>query len=111
VWGFEKLFGIPAGHTLRQVEPPESRESTRWEHEEYDSEGKLVAVYESWLRDKDALSFVKFSPNGWVLSISGRSPCLPPRRVPVGTGVAAPPVLPASDVGQQHGNREAAWTP
>ena len=53
MFAFEKAFGIPAGHTLRKVaSSPLARPSMtggwRWEHEEYDARGALVAVYESW---------------------------------------------------------------
>jgi hypothetical protein len=64
------------------------------EHEEHDTDGRLVAIYESWLRAAGDLAFVKYSPNGWVLSVSGRSPRLPPLKrsaVSVVTGTFAAP--------------------
>jgi hypothetical protein len=65
-------------------------------------DGELVAIYESWRRREDGhLAFVKYSPYGWVLSVSGRSPRLPHHRVPVSTLVSAPSALCAADVRQQ----------
>jgi hypothetical protein len=87
--GFEEAFGVPAGHRLRQVHPASraqaghrqaGAEARWWEHEEYDRDGRLVAVYESWKRASDGgagLAFVKYSPHGWVLSVSGRSARFP----------------------------------
>jgi hypothetical protein len=84
---FETTFGVPAGHTLRQVGPAPGAEPGvglgRWEHEEYDGDGRLVAVYESWPREGGGLGYVKYSPFGWVLSVSGRSTRLPPQRARV----------------------------
>ncbi len=92
---FERCFGVPADHTLRRSDLPSVAGArlglTRWEHEEYDKGGNLVAVYESWTRDGDSPAFVKYSPFGWVLSISGHSPRLPPRRARVRHVDAAPP--------------------
>jgi hypothetical protein len=53
VFAFEEAFGVPAGHTLREVASaplprPGMAGGWRWEHEEYDVRGALVAVYESW---------------------------------------------------------------
>jgi hypothetical protein len=81
---FEEVFGVPAGHSLRLAVPglgvaADSRAGL-WEHEEYDGDGKLVAIYESWPRAGGGLGFVKYSPYGWVLSISGRSPRHPPQK-------------------------------
>jgi hypothetical protein len=94
--GFEDAFGVPAGHSLRLVRSAASprvwacgragAEARWWEHEEYDEHGRLVAVYESWTQERDGggggrgLAFVKYSPYGWVLSVSGRSARLPPPR-------------------------------
>jgi hypothetical protein len=82
---FAEVFCIPMGHVLQQVRSaPVTRvpvRGPRWEHEEYDPRHGLVAVYESWLRDDGGLEFIKYSPHGWVLSVSGRSPRLPPLRV------------------------------
>ena len=79
---FEAAFGVPAGHALRQVRrAPDGAAGDGpgpWEHEEYDGEGRLVAVYESRPRRDGGLAFVKYSPHGWVLSLSGRSPRHPP---------------------------------
>ena len=80
---FETAFGVPAGHSLRLVRTAQSnmdRTARGWEHEEYDGDGILVAVYESWVREDGGLAYIKYSPFGWVLSLSGRSPHLPPRR-------------------------------
>lgn len=96
---FERVFGVPEGHSLRRAGVPprgERGDSPRgdpgdggpgpWEHEEYDAAGRLVAVYESRRGPDGALAYVKYSPHGWVLSLSGRSPRLPgrppPRRPP-----------------------------
>jgi hypothetical protein len=79
---FEAAFGVPAGHALRPVAsgPGAGAGDVRgpWEHEEYDGAGRLVAVYESRPRRDGGLAFVKYSPHGWVLSLSGRSPRHPP---------------------------------
>ncbi len=71
---FEEAFGVPGGHSLRLVRTALRGGDVReWEHEEYDRDGKLVAVHESWSCG-DALpvggrggGFVRHSPNGWVL--------------------------------------------
>ena len=81
---FEQVFGVPAGHSLRRVRPAAGGGAADgygpWEHEEYDRDGRLVAVYESRPRGDGGLAFVKYSPHGWVLSVSGRSPRHPPER-------------------------------
>ena len=91
---FEDIFDVPAEHSLQLVTgAPEVRAGRgvqRWEHEEYDSDGRLVAVYESWRREGASLTFVKYSPHGWVLSISGRSPRHPPQRSRLQPVPAAP---------------------
>ncbi len=90
---FERCFGVPADHTLRRSALPFGvggrLAPRRWEHEEYDREGHLVAVYESWACDADSLAFVKYSPYGWVLSISGQSPRFPPPKPRPRLGKAA----------------------
>jgi hypothetical protein len=74
---FEQHFRIAAGHWLREVRrTPRTgplRDTVEWEHEEYDADGRLVAVYESWTHGDDitVTSFVKYSPTGWVLLRSG----------------------------------------
>jgi hypothetical protein len=74
---FEQHFRMAAGHRLCEVRcTPRTgplRDSVEWEHEEYDADGRLVAVYESWTRGDDitVTSFVKYSPTGWVLLRSG----------------------------------------
>jgi hypothetical protein len=81
---FEQVFGVPSGHSLRRVRPAAEGGAGDgygpWEHEEYDHDGRLVAVYESRPRGDGGLAFVKYSPHGWVLSVSGRSPRHPPER-------------------------------
>jgi hypothetical protein len=90
---FERCFGVPADHTLRLSDlPPMTGVRLvlrKWEHEEYDKDGHLVAVYESWARDGDSPAFVKYSPFGWVLSISGQSPRFPPPKSRLRPGKAA----------------------
>jgi hypothetical protein len=90
---FEKCFGVPADHTLRRSDLPPVAGARltlkRWEHEEYDKDNNLVAVYESWKRDDDRLAFVKYSPFGWVLSVSGQSPRFPPPKTRVRLRTAA----------------------
>jgi hypothetical protein len=72
---FAEALGVPRGHVLRQVAPDpiegaaDSRRANRWEHEEYDGQGKLVAVYESWPRANGRLAFVKYSAQGWLLRV------------------------------------------
>ena len=91
---FEAVFGVPPEHSLRLVRAAPrggASEAREWEHEEYDSDGRLVAVYESWVRGDGDLAYVQYSPFGWMLSISGRSPRLPPRRARVRHVDAAPP--------------------
>jgi len=71
--GFEDIFGLSGGHVLRLAGYRRSGERLRrerWEHEEYDAEGRLVAVYESW-SVSDAASgqrvdggFVQYAANG-----------------------------------------------
>jgi hypothetical protein len=82
---FREVFDVAAGHVLRQVSSAPSTVARvgcpRWEHEEYDPQRGLVAVYESWLREDGGLAFVKYSPHGWVLSVSGRCPRRPPLKV------------------------------
>ena len=95
VWTFEEIFDVPVGHSLRLVPSgPEVRAGKgprRWEHEEYDTNGRLVAVYESWPREGACPAFVKYSPHGWVLSISGRSLRHAPQRVRIQrVGTASP---------------------
>lgn len=81
---FREVFGVPAGHSLRSVTSRSGADAKGspgpWEHEEYDGAGKLVAVYESWPREDGGIAFVKYSPNGWVLSISGQCPRRAPRK-------------------------------
>jgi hypothetical protein len=93
VFEFERCFGVPADHTLRRSDLPSVAGARlvlrRWEHEEYDRDGNLVAVYESWTRDGDSPAFVKYSPFGWVLSISGQSPRFPPPKMRARLGKAA----------------------
>jgi hypothetical protein len=82
---FDEVFSVPIGHVLRQVNSAPvagvRAGCPHWEHEEYDPQRGLVAVYESWLREDGGLAFVKYSPHGWVLSISGRCPRRPPLKV------------------------------
>jgi hypothetical protein len=89
---FEKVFGIPADHSLRLATPGRIKAADGpgpWEHEEYDGDGRLWAVYESWPREGGGIAFLKYSPYGWVLSISGRSPWHLPRRARVRQADAA----------------------
>jgi hypothetical protein len=102
LFAFEEAFGVPAGHTLREVASvPLARPGVaggwRWEHEEYDACGALVAVYESWACGGGEAArsgsghcggFVKYSPHGWVLRRSGT----PPRGIAehAGKGAATP---------------------
>jgi hypothetical protein len=85
---FEEAFGVPAGHTLREVRCPQRAPGPRrgvreWEHEERDGCGELVAVYESWTRGPvppatdgagGIVGWVKYSPHGWVLRRAGAPP-------------------------------------
>lgn len=85
---FDVAFGVPAGHTLREVRSSPracgpDRDIWEWEHEEYNARGVLAAVYESWTRDAAPsgaggpgaiLCWVKYSPYGWVLSRAGAMP-------------------------------------
>lgn len=90
----ENGFTVPVGHVLHQVGATLHRRTNggvweRREHEEYDHDGRLVAVYESWVPAAagplpkptgSSSSFVKYSPFGWVLGCS--------RNLVVGTAVA-----------------------
>jgi hypothetical protein len=81
VSAFEEAFGVPAGHVLRLVRiVRRGLGADVWEreHEEYDREGRLVAVYESWScggpspagREGGAGGrggFVKYAPDGRIL--------------------------------------------
>jgi hypothetical protein len=109
---FDEVFAVLGGHAPRLVRSARQPTPLIWEHEERDMDGELVAVYESWRRqDHGHLAFVKYSPYGWVLSVSGGSPRLPRRKVPVSTLMTAPSVLRAADVRQQRCDRAARWTP
>lgn len=47
----EKEFGIPEGHTLKQVKSSAKgsmAQDEEWEYEEYDTEGNLVGRYREW---------------------------------------------------------------
>ena len=78
---FENIFGLSGAHVLRLASYRRSGERLRrerWEHEEYDAEGRLVAVYESW-SVSDAASgrrvdggFVQFAANGDLVRRRGR---------------------------------------
>jgi len=82
---FKKLFGVPIGNALQWVKPQKEAKVIfgQWKHEEYDCDGGLVAVYECWKRKGSSFRFVKYSPYGWVLNISGRSPRLLPLKTRV----------------------------
>ena len=99
---FEEAFGLPAGHSLRLVHTALRGEAWEWEHEEYDRDGRLVAVFESWSRAAASPTggrggkggFVKYSPDGWVL---GRSDADVRRRAQAGEeGVLSPMTQPPS---------------
>jgi hypothetical protein len=88
---FEETFGIPAGHSLREVRSAPCRRPAgrcwEWEHEEYDARGALVAVYECRVPSdvppaaaRAGMAFVKYSPWGWVLYRSDGKPPPPPQR-------------------------------
>jgi len=106
VFAFEEAFGVPAGHTLREVASaplprPGMAGGWRWEHEEYDARGALVAVYESWAhggggepappRSGHRGGLVKYSPHGWVLRRSAVPPRVVAGRAGEGAAVAARP--------------------
>jgi hypothetical protein len=96
---FKKTFGVSIGHSLRLVRTGAAAgRAPIWEHEERDTDGRLVAIYESWPRAAGDLAFVKYSPHGWVLSTSGRSPRLPPRKRSVGSVVTATCVASTAEV-------------
>jgi hypothetical protein len=96
---FEKTFNVPAGHSLLLVRTGAAVGAAPiWEHEERDTDGRLVAIYESWPRAAGGLAFVKYSPHGWVLSISGRSPRLPPLKRSAGSLVTATFAAPTAEV-------------
>jgi hypothetical protein len=96
---FEKTFSVHAGHTLRLVRTGAAAGRTPvLEHEERDPDGRLVAIYESWPQAAGGLAFVKYSPHGWVLSISGRSPRLPPLKRSVGSVVMGTLAAPTAGV-------------
>jgi hypothetical protein len=81
VFGLETTFGVPPGHTLRLVRTVRrGSDGEVWEqeHEEYDTAGRLVAVYESWPGGAPSLAgregggdgrggYVKYSPDGRLL--------------------------------------------
>jgi hypothetical protein len=103
VFAFEEAFGVPAGHTLREVASaplarPGMAGGWRWEHEEYDARGALVAVYESWScgggeavppRNGRRGGVVKYSPHGWVLRRSDTPPRVAAGPADGGAAVAA----------------------
>jgi hypothetical protein len=96
---FERTFSVPIGHSLRLVRTGAAAGGAPiWEHEERDTDGRLVAIYESWPQAAGGLAFVKYSPHGWVLSISGRSPRLPPLKRSVGSVITPTFTAPAAEV-------------
>ena len=69
---FEKAFGVPADHTLKQIRYKSKgflAMFESWTHEEYDAAGNLVARYESWhntdpKRGKTESGYVKYDSGG-----------------------------------------------
>lgn len=48
---FEKAFQIQQNNTLKQIEFKQKgtmAQDETWKHEELDSEGNIIAIYESW---------------------------------------------------------------
>jgi hypothetical protein len=103
VSAFEEAFGLPAGHSLRLVHTALRGEVRKWEHEEQDARGALVAIYESWSRGanppEEGLGagggFVKYSPHGWVLRRS-MADARPGRARPGEEGASPPTHRPPS---------------
>ena len=73
---FEALFDIPAHHKLKEVSFTGGGTiglSDKWQHEEYNAQGDLVALYLTWsTMDMKKLQkrtgFKKFSPSGQLLA-------------------------------------------
>lgn len=70
---FEKIFGIPVSHTLKQTNyrgkgPVANNES--WEHEEYDATGNLVAKYSSW-HNTEVYNLSGKTNSGWKKYVDG----------------------------------------
>lgn len=78
---FEKVFGTPREHTLKETYFKSSAGGSRdyWKHEEYDEQGILVARYESWMNltinglSTDA-GWKKISPTGEIVAIGDDLP-------------------------------------
>ena len=71
---FEQIFGIQAGHTLKEVRRSLGTFDDDWKHEEYDAGGNLVARYESWdyirtgkTHPTHEAGWRKYSPDGALL--------------------------------------------
>ena len=68
---FEGIFKIPKGHTLKKVREKLKTFDDDWTHEEYDSQGRLVARYESWdyraPRTRHSSGWRKLSADGTLL--------------------------------------------
>ena len=75
---FEEIFKVPATHVLKQTKFRSKGtlgQNDKWEHEEYDADGGLVARYSSWhntnLRTLNSTSgYEKHSPEGKLLHAS-----------------------------------------
>ncbi len=74
---FESIFGMPAGHVLKQTGFRSRRgdQDNSWTHEEFDATGRLVARYESWANttffgSPVSEGWMKYDPAG-VLVASG----------------------------------------
>lgn len=79
---FEEIFKIPDDHVLKQTDFKSKGtlgQNDKWEHEEYDTNGKLVARYSSFhntnLRSLTSTSgYEKHSPEGKLLYSSNELP-------------------------------------
>ena len=80
---FEEIFNVPGNHSLRQLSFRQKgtlAQNEYWEHEEIDSNGIIVARYESWHCTsinppfKTRSGFRKFSADGKLASEADNLP-------------------------------------
>ena len=76
---FEKVFGIPADHTLSQKSFRQKgalAQDDHWEHEEVDAEGNVIARYMGWACTsikppfKTTTGYRKYDPHGNLINES-----------------------------------------
>lgn len=80
---FEEIFKIPEDHTLKQMsfrQKGSLAQDEFWEHEQFDSNGMVVAKYSSWHctdaygGGKTRAGYKKYSPDGVLIEESDELP-------------------------------------